>query len=258
MDKNKIDELLKELNMDINEYYILSGASLVIRGIRETCEDLDLCISEEVFRKLSLRYDIKHIDGKPKNLFQITEEIEAFVEPKENFNCEIVKNYPLENIERIIEYKKQRNYDKDKKDIIGIENYLNNLKYEQSCGAYVINDGKVLIVQHKNGNHWDFPKGHIEAGETKKQTAIREVFEETGIEIKIASDKEYQITYKPKMDVQKDVTFFEAECIGGILKKQEAEISSLKWVEIENVFEYLTFERSKKLFEKFLKDKNLL
>lgn len=58
------------------------------------------------------------------------------------------------------------------------------MKYEKSCGAIVIEDGKVLLVKH-NAGHWDFPKGHVEEGETEFETAIREVKEETNIDIKL-------------------------------------------------------------------------
>ena len=58
------------------------------------------------------------------------------------------------------------------------------LTLERSCGAIVFRDGEagesVLMVQHGPG-HWSFPKGHVEAGEQDRQTAIREVFEETEI-----------------------------------------------------------------------------
>ena len=257
MDKQKIDELLKELDLNINDYYILSGASLVLRRIKDKCGDLDLCVSTEAFEKLKSRYNIRHIDGKPNNLFQITDEIEAYAEPKENFVCEIVENYPLENINTILNFKKQRNLPKDRDDIIKIEKYIKDLKHEISCGAYVIHDDKILMVRHVNGGHWDFPKGHMEENETKEQTAIREVMEETGIEIKIISDKEYKNTYKPKMNVQKDVIFFEAEKIGGSLKNQEAEILELKWFELNEAIEKLTFEKSKDLFKQFLESRKL-
>ena len=53
MDKEEVIKKLKELNLPKDEYYVLSGASLVLRGIREQCSDIDLCISEELLPKMA-------------------------------------------------------------------------------------------------------------------------------------------------------------------------------------------------------------
>jgi len=46
----------------------------------------------------------------------------------------------------------------------------------------VINDeGRVLLIRHRNGT-WVFPKGHVEPGESKVDTAVREVEEEAGVQ----------------------------------------------------------------------------
>ena len=63
------------------------------------------------------------------------------------------------------------------------------MHHEKSCGALVLRrdeeSGKpyILMIRHKNGGHRSFPKGHMERGETEYMTAIREVFEETGLKI---------------------------------------------------------------------------
>jgi 8-oxo-dGTP pyrophosphatase MutT (NUDIX family) len=52
-----------------------------------------------------------------------------------------------------------------------------------SCGAVILRDtpdGPRLLML-RVFRHWDFPKGLMEAGETPKQTALREVQEESGI-----------------------------------------------------------------------------
>ena len=49
MDKQEVIKQLRDLNLPKDEYYVLSGASLVLRGIREKCSDIDLCIPEELF-----------------------------------------------------------------------------------------------------------------------------------------------------------------------------------------------------------------
>ena len=48
---------------------------------------------------------------------------------------------------------------------------------EFSCGGVILDGRKVLLVQVKNMKGkkiWTFPKGHIEAGETPRQAALRE------------------------------------------------------------------------------------
>ena len=63
------------------------------------------------------------------------------------------------------------------------------MNYEKSCGAIVFRkfhgNIELLLIKHANGGHWSFPKGHVEAGETEVETAIREIREETGIEVMI-------------------------------------------------------------------------
>ena len=66
--------------------------------------------------------------------------------------------------------------------------------YEKSCGAVVFYNGKsntrILLVKNNNGRYWSFPKGHIEIGETEKETAVREIKEETSLEVEIKDGKE--------------------------------------------------------------------
>ena len=43
---------------------------------------------------------------------------------------------------------------------------------EKSCGVVLFNETKVLLLQHPDGikpGHWDFPKGHVEIGESEIQ-----------------------------------------------------------------------------------------
>ena len=57
-----------------------------------------------------------------------------------------------------------------------------------SCGGVVIHNGKVLLLyKNQNGRYmgWVLPKGTVESGETYKQTALREVKEETDSDAEI-------------------------------------------------------------------------
>jgi bis(5'-nucleosidyl)-tetraphosphatase len=130
------------------------------------------------------------------------------------------------------------------------------MKYEKSCGAIVVDDGKVLLVKH-NAGHWDFPKGHVEEGETEIETAIREVKEETNIDIKIEKENKYISEYSPKENVMKTVIYFIGEKVGGEDKPQIEEVSDVEWVDVNKAVERITHQRSKEIMMQVIKDMNL-
>lgn len=130
------------------------------------------------------------------------------------------------------------------------------MKYEKSCGAIVVDDGKVLLVKH-NAGYWDFPKGHVEEGETEIETAIREVKEETNIDIKIEKENKYISEYSPKENVMKTVIYFIGEKVGGEDKPQIEEVSDVEWVDVNKAVERITHQRSKEIMMQVIKDMNL-
>lgn len=130
------------------------------------------------------------------------------------------------------------------------------MKYEKSCGAIVVDDGRVLLVKH-NAGHWDFPKGHVEEGETEFETAIREVKEETNIDIKIEKENRYISEYSPKENVMKTVIYFIGEKVGGEDKPQIEEVSDVEWIDVNKAVERITHQRSKEIMMQVIKDMNL-
>lgn len=130
------------------------------------------------------------------------------------------------------------------------------MNYEKSCGAIVVDDGRVLLVKH-NAGHWDFPKGHVEEGETEFETAIREVKEETNIDIKIEKENRYISEYSPKENVMKTVIYFIGEKVGGEDKPQIEEVSDVEWIDVNKAVERITHQRSKEIMMQVIKDMNL-
>lgn len=135
------------------------------------------------------------------------------------------------------------------------------MRKETSCGCVIFDKAthsKVLIVYEKNRNFWGFPKGHIEEGETEVQTALREVKEEVGIDVKVLDEKyRYAINYIIEdKQIDKTSIFYIAETIEDDVNitNQEAEIEDSKWVTIEDAFNILTFDNSKEVLEKAWKD----
>lgn len=124
---------------------------------------------------------------------------------------------------------------------------------EKSCGIIVFDQGKVLLIKH-NGGHISFPKGHVEEGETEKETAFREVKEETGIEAKILSDKTFKNTYSPNEGYIKDVFYFIGEKIGGELNPQLEEVSICDFFEIDDALNTLTYSIDKKILKEAIEE----
>lgn len=134
---------------------------------------------------------------------------------------------------------------------------------ERSAGAIIFRkeEGKVfyLLLHYPGASHraksdyWDFPKGHIEKGESEIDTVKREIFEETGIEdIKIIEGFKETIKYFFKWQdktVLKFVTFYLAKT-----EEEEVKISfehiGYEWLPFEKALERLTHKTAKDLLEK--------
>ena len=131
---------------------------------------------------------------------------------------------------------------------------MNNIqRKEKACGCIIIENNKVLLIQQNEG-HWGFPKGHVEAGETEIETAIREVKEETNIDVIPDESKRYEQEYVMKNGILKQVVFFLAKSTSSEIKAQECEIKNIKWFNFEDAFSIITFENTKNLLKQVLKE----
>lgn len=124
MKKVELLNLLEELNFPKDEYYVLSGASLVLRGIREEAGDLDLCISEELFNQIKDKYELTDEKKNECGFYKISDNLEVVVDQKEKFKMEEGEKYNLEDLKTILDFKIKRNKPKDQKDIENIKKYL--------------------------------------------------------------------------------------------------------------------------------------
>ena len=78
----------------------------------------------------------------------------------------------------------------------------NNLEKHFTASALILNEeSKILLLYHKKLNVWLYPGGHIENNETPDEAVIREVLEETGLEVKIIGNPDNSLT-----DKEADVT----------------------------------------------------
>ncbi len=128
------------------------------------------------------------------------------------------------------------------------------MKHEKSCGALVYrvqdNNTELLLIKHRLGGHWSFPKGHVELGESERQTALREVKEETGLDIELKSGFRESVQYCPRPNLSKKVVYFIGEALTSDVRRQEEEIIDTMWVPISTAEEVVTYENDKNLIQK--------
>lgn len=86
----------------------------------------------------------------------------------------------------------------------------------KSCGAVIYRKSgeklEYLSVKSKTNGYWGFPKGRIEEGESEKETAIREVLEETGLSITLMDGFRTKVQYKLNDDTLKEVVYIIGVC----------------------------------------------
>lgn len=127
---------------------------------------------------------------------------------------------------------------------------------ERSCGAILYRNspsGKLYLLLNYPSGHWDFVKGNIEKGETFKETALREIKEETGIsDVNFIDGFENKIQYHYQRDgkvVHKEVIFFLAET-----STERVEIShehlGFIWLKFNEALAKLTYKTAQNLLKK--------
>lgn len=96
---------------------------------------------------------------------------------------------------------------------------------------------------------WTLPKGTPDPGETVEQTALREVAEETGLEVRIVEPLP-SIEYTFVQDgtrIHKTVHYFLMEPIGGDLARHDHEFERVRWVPFDEAGELLSFPTEREL-----------
>ena len=129
---------------------------------------------------------------------------------------------------------------------------------ETSAGGFVLDaetQTRIALIGRETRSRrleWCVPKGHPEGSETIEQAAIREVFEETGLEVSIVSSLgtiEYQFTAGEKLIV-KTVHHFLMKQIGGTLSVEndpDREAVTAKWVSVQDIESTLTHENERRM-----------
>lgn len=106
--------------------------------------------------------------------------------------------------------------------------------------------------RERDSRTWTLPKGTPNAGETTEETALREVGEETGLEVRITAPLdsiEYWFVLSGTR-IHKTVHYFLMEPTGGDLARHDLEFEEVRWVRFDEADSLLTFETERALVAK--------
>lgn len=125
---------------------------------------------------------------------------------------------------------------------------------EKSCGAVVFTredkEIKFLIIKSPEG-FYGFPKGHMEDNESETETALREIKEETGVDVNIIdgfrTTDSHPHVREGRPTVMKEMVYFLAEYHDQHFTPQDGEVTSISLMSYEEAMSAFQFESSKRI-----------
>jgi bis(5'-nucleosidyl)-tetraphosphatase len=128
---------------------------------------------------------------------------------------------------------------------------------ERSAGFVLFREGaegrRFLLLRHRDGGHWAFPKGRLEPGERPEEAARRELAEETGIvELEMEDGLLGESRYTFRRDgreVDKRVVYFLARARDANVSLSR-EHSEWAWLDWREAAERLTFDDARRILER--------
>ena len=130
---------------------------------------------------------------------------------------------------------------------------------EVSAGGLVVDQGNgdpraALIgrTDRRGRLLWSLPKGHVEAGETTEDAAVREVAEETGITGRVVASLgtiDFWFVADGRR-IHKTVHHFLMLAQGGELSADDVEVEQVEWVPLDQLSERLAYADERRLIER--------
>ena len=119
MTRTEFIKRLEELGLPRSEFLILSGGSLLMRGLRESTADMDICVSEA----LAAALDLEHCPQDGDGCFSPFPDVQMKADMAGRA-FDVIDGYRCQTLEDILAKKREWRRPKDLKDIAVIEEYL--------------------------------------------------------------------------------------------------------------------------------------
>ena len=115
------------------------------------------------------------------------------------------------------------------------------------------NEGLEVAICGRDADRvWGLPKGTPDKGETLEETAVREVTEETGLDVQIV-DKVGVVEYwfvRERVRFHKWVHYYLMESTGGDTSKHDREYDRVEWRSVEDAMKTLSFRNESEMVDK--------
>lgn len=124
MNRKEIIEKLKQYNFDKSNYIVISGAAMVLLGIKDKTSDIDIATTQDYNDYLVDNYNVtfEKINEYNEPVYFI-DNIVNFAVTYYSDKKEYVEDIPFQNVNDILRLKKRLNREKDKIDIEKLEEY---------------------------------------------------------------------------------------------------------------------------------------
>ncbi|MFQ5858604.1 MAG: NUDIX hydrolase, partial [Anaerolineae bacterium] len=108
----------------------------------------------------------------------------------------------------------------------------------------------LILVGSQEEKRWQLPKGWLEKGEDSATAAVREVGEETGLEVEIIEKLptiDFWFYEGPDTRVHKFVAFYLMRATGGDVEQHDNEVAAVRWFPLEEAIEAQAFDSEQEL-----------
>ncbi len=115
---------------------------------------------------------------------------------------------------------------------------------------------EVVICRRHSPPVWGLPKGTPEPGESREQTALREVSEETGLDVEVEAfidSIDYWFAgYGDGIRCHKTVLFYLMRSTGGDISRHDHEFEEVRWFPVDEAIDTVNYENEVRILEKGL------
>ena len=141
--RQELKEFLKKLKLEKGEYCVIAGGSLLMHGLKEETEDIDIHVSEKQFNILKEKYGATKTDKTYTETYDVVPDLEVSLYNMDDLNIFYINGIPCTSIFKDYKWRKSVNREKDKAIIEKEENLFSEIADYYSCRVGELTESKI-------------------------------------------------------------------------------------------------------------------